>query len=92
MRGFLVMAMFVASLSSATWNGGGDTGEMVPDVRALEEFDFEVHFAKNTWRIDDVPAMGPVSTMDAPCDSRHAMIDTGEFKLVHVGDDIKHDI
>jgi len=76
MRGFLVMAMFVASLSSATWNGYSVEHELTVDTRAANAFDFEEHFAKNSWQIDESLVAGPAQVMDAPCDSLHVVSDT----------------
>ena len=76
MRGFLVMAMFVASLSSATWNGYSVEHELTVDTRAANAFDFEEHFAKNSWQIDESLVAGPAQVMDAPCASRHVVSDT----------------
>ena len=76
MRGFLVMAMFVASLSSATWNGFNGERELTVDTRAADAFDFEEHFAKNSWRIDESLVSGPAQVMDAPCASRHVVSET----------------
>ena len=76
MRGFLVMAMFVAALSSATWNGVNVEPELSVDTRAADAFDFEEHFSKNSWRLDESLVAGPVQLMDAPCASRHVASDT----------------
>jgi len=76
MRGFLVMAMFVASLSSATWNGFNVEPELTVDTGAADAFEFEEHFAKNTWRLDDSIVAYPAQVMDAPCASRHVVSDT----------------
>ena len=76
MRGFLVMAMFVASLLSATWNGFNVEREMTVDTRAAHAFDFEEHFAKNSLRLDESVVAGPAQVMDTPCDSRRVVSDT----------------
>ena len=76
MRGFLVMAMFVASLSSATWNGFNVERELTVDTRTADAFAFEEHFAKNTWRLDESIVADAAQVMDAPCASRHVVSDT----------------
>ncbi len=76
MRGFLVMAMFVASLSSATWNGFTVERELTVDTRAADAFDIGEHFIKNTWRPDESLVAGPAEVMDAPCASQHVVSDT----------------
>jgi len=77
MRGFLVMAMFVASLSSATWNGFNVELELTVDTPAADAFDFEEHFAKNQWRLDESLVAGPTRMIDTPCASRHVVSDSG---------------
>jgi hypothetical protein len=76
MRGFLVMAMFVASLSSTTWNGFNVERELTVDTLAADALDLEEHFAKNSWRLDESLMAGPTQVMDAPCASRHVVNDT----------------
>ncbi len=77
MRGFLVMAMFVASLSSATWNGFTVERELTVDTRAADAFDIGEHFVKNTWRLDESLVAGrPPQVIDAPCASLHVVSDT----------------
>ena len=77
MRGFLVMAMFVASLLSSTWNGFNVERELAFDTRAADAFDFEEHFAKNSWRLDESLVAGlPLQVIDAPCASQHVVSDT----------------
>jgi hypothetical protein len=76
MRGFLVMAMFVASLSSTTWNGFNVERELTVDTLAADALDLEEHFAKNSWRLDESLMAGPTQVMDAPCASRHVVSDT----------------
>ncbi len=76
MRGFLVMAMFVASLSSTTWNGFNVERESTVDTRAADAFDFEEHLANNSWRLDELLVAGPTQVMDAPCASRQVVSDT----------------
>jgi len=76
MRGFLVMAMFVASLSSAIWNGFNVERDLTVDTRVADAFDSEEHFAKNSWRLDESLVAGPAQVMDAPCDSLHVVSDT----------------
>ena len=76
MRGFLVMAMFVASLSSTTWNGFNVERELTVDTLAADALDLEEHFAKNSWRLDESLMAGPAQVMDAPCASRHVVSDT----------------
>jgi hypothetical protein len=76
MRGFLVMAMFVASLSGATWDGFDVEGELTVDTRSADAFDIEEHFVKNEWRLDESLVAGPAEVLDAPCASRHVVSDT----------------
>jgi hypothetical protein len=77
MRGFLVMAMFVASLLSSTWNGFNVERELAVDTRAADAFDFEEHFATNSWQLDESPvADPPLQVIDAPCASQHVVSDT----------------
>ncbi len=76
MRGFLVMAMFVASLLSSTWNGFNVECELTVDTRAADAFDIGQHFVKNSWRLDESLVAGPAEVMDAPCASRHVVSDT----------------
>ena len=76
MRGFLVMAMFVASLSSSIWNGFNVERELTVDTRAADAFDMGEHFDKNSWRLDESLVAGPAEVMDTPCASRHVVSDT----------------
>ena len=76
MRGFLVMAMFVASLSSTTLNEFNAERELTVDILAADAVDFEEHLAKYSWRLDESPVAGPARVMDAPCASRHVVSDT----------------
>ena len=76
MRGFLVMAMFVASLSNSAWNGFNVERELTVDTRAADAFDFEEHFAKNSWQLDESLVAGPAQVIDASCDSLHVVSDT----------------
>ncbi len=82
MRGFLVMAMFVASLTSATWNSFNVERELTVDIRADDAIDFGEHFVKNSWRIDESLVAGPTilagadEVKDTPCPSRHVVSDT----------------
>ncbi len=76
MRGFLVMAMFGASLSGSIWNGFNVERELTVDTRAADALDFEEHFAKNSWRLDESLVAGPAQVMDAPCAARHVVSDT----------------
>ena len=55
MRGFLVMAMFVASLTSATWNSFNVERELTVDIRANDAIDFGEHFV-------DAPRDAPRTT------------------------------
>ncbi len=76
MRGFLVMAMFVASLLSSTWNGFNVERELTVDSRAADAFDIGEHFVKNSWRLDESLVAGPAEVMDTSCASRHVVSDT----------------
>jgi len=77
MRGFLVMAMFVASLSSATWNGFTVERELAVDTRAADAFDSEEHLANNSWRLDESLVAGrPPQVIDAPCASLRVVRNT----------------
>ncbi len=76
MRGYLVMAMFVASLSSATWNGLDVEHDLTVDTLAADAVDIDEYFAKNSWRLDESLVAGPAEVMDAPCASRHVVSDT----------------
>jgi len=76
MRGYLVMAMFAASLSSATWNGLNVERELTVDTLAADAVDIDEYFAKNSWRLDESLVVGPTQVMDAPCASRHVESDT----------------
>ncbi len=76
MRGYLVMAMFAASLSSATWNGLNVERELTVDTLAADAVDIDEYFAKNSWRLDESLVADPSQVMDAPCASRHVASDT----------------
>ncbi len=76
MRGYLVMAMFVASLTSATWNGLNLERALTVDTLAADAVDIDEYFAKNSWRLDESLVAGPTKVMDAPCASRHVESDT----------------
>ncbi len=76
MRGFLVMAMFVASLMGATWNKFDVERELTVDTPAAHAFDFEEHFVNNSYRPIESPLAEPAQVMDAPCASRHVASDT----------------
>ena len=76
MRGFLVMAMFVASLSAAIWNGSKLERELTVDTITVDVFNFEEDIAENSWRLDESLLPGITQVMDAPCDSWHVVSDT----------------
>ena len=76
MRGFLVMAMLVASLSNSTWNEFNVEPDLTVDIRAADAFDIGDHFVKNPWPLDESPALRSAQVMDAPCASRHIESDT----------------
>ncbi len=76
MRGFLVMAMLVASLSNSTWNEFNVEPDLTVDIRAAAAFDIGDHFVNNSWLLDESPALGSAQVMDAPCASRHIESDT----------------
>ena len=76
MRGFLVMAMFVASLTSATWNSFNVERELTVDIRADDAINFGEHFVKNSWRIDESLVAGADEVKDTPCPSRNVVSDT----------------
>ncbi len=76
MRGYLVMAMFAASLSSATWNGLNAERELTVDTLVADAVEIDEYFAKNSWRLDESLVAGPIHVMDAPCASRHVESDT----------------
>ncbi len=76
MRGYLVMAMFAASLSSATWNGLDVERELTVDTLAADVVDIDEYFANNSWRLDESLVAGSTQVMDAPCASRHIESDT----------------
>lgn len=78
MRGFLVIAMFVASLSDATWNGSNLESELTVDTHTADAFNFEEDIAENSWRIDNSRVSGTAQVMDAPCDSWHVASDTND--------------
>ena len=74
MRGFLVMAMLVASLSNSTWNGLNLERELTVGTLAsdaADAVDIDEYFAKNSWRLDESLVAGPTKVVDAPCASRH---------------------
>ena len=76
MRGYMVMAMFVASLSSATWNGLNVERELTVDTLVADAVEIDEYFAKNSWRLDESLVADPSQVMDAPCASRHIESDT----------------
>ncbi len=76
MRGYLVMAMFAASLSSATWNGLNAERELTVDTLVADAVEIDEYFAKNSWRLDESLVADPSQVMDAPCASRHIESDT----------------
>ena len=76
MRGYLVMAMFAASLSSATWNGLNVERELTVDTFAADVVDIDEYFAKNSWRLDESLVADSTQVMDSPCASRHVESDT----------------
>jgi len=76
MRGYLVMAMFAASLSSATWNGLNVEHELTVDTLAADRVDIDEYFTKNSWRLDESLVVSSTQVMDAPCASRHVESDT----------------
>jgi len=76
MRGLLVMAMFVASLSSGTWNEFEVERELTVDTLAADAVDFEEHFVRNSWQLDESFVAGFAQATDAPCASRHEVSDT----------------
>jgi hypothetical protein len=75
MRGFLVMAMFVASLLGTTWDGFNVDVEFTVDARAADAFDIGEQFVTNSWGPDESPVIGPAQAIDAPCTSRHVASD-----------------
>jgi hypothetical protein len=76
MRGYLVIAMFAASLSSATWNGLDVERDLTVDTFAADVAEIDGYFAKNSWRLDESLVAGPIHVMDAPCALRHVESDT----------------
>ncbi len=76
MRGFLVMAMLVASLSNSTWNEFNVEPDLPVDIRAADAFDIGDQFVKNSWWLDESLVDGPTKAVDAPCASRHIESDT----------------
>ena len=80
MRGYMVMAMFVASLSSATWNGLNVERELTVDTLVADAVEIDEYFAKNSWRLDESLVADPSQVMDAPCASRH--IESGTYHPV----------
>lgn len=76
MRGYLVMAMFVASLLSATWNGLNLERALTVDTLAADAIEIDEYFAKNSWQLDESLVAGPTQVIDAPCASRHVESDT----------------
>jgi len=78
MRGYLIMAMFAASLSSATWNGLNVERELTVDTLAADTVDIDEYFAKNLWRLDESFVVSPTQVKDAPCASLHVESDTSQ--------------
>jgi len=76
MRGYLVMAMFAASLSSAAWNGLDVERELTVDTLVADAVYIDEYFAKNSWRLDESFVASPAQATDAPCASRHEVSDT----------------
>ncbi len=76
MRGYLVMAMFAASLSSATLNGLNAERELTADTLVADAVEIDEYFAKNSWRLDESLVAGPTKVVDAPCASLHIESDT----------------
>ena len=76
MRGFLVIAMFVASLTSATLNGLNVERESTVDTRATDAVNTGEHFAKNSWRLDESIVANSAQVIDAPCASMRVVSDT----------------
>jgi hypothetical protein len=76
MRGILVMAMFVASLTGATWNKFNAERELTVHTPATYAFDFEEHFANNSYRHIESAVAEPAQVMDVPCASRHVASDS----------------
>ncbi len=76
MRGFLVMAMFVASLSNSTWNEFNVEPDLTVEIRAADAFDIGDPFVKNSWWLDESLVAGSTKVVDAPCASRHIESDT----------------
>ena len=76
MRGFLVMAMFVASLWNSTWNEFNVEPDLTVDIRAADAFDIGDQFVKNSWWLDESLVAGATKVVDAPCASRHIESDT----------------
>ena len=76
MRGYLVMTMFAASLSSATWNGLNVEHELAVDTFAADIVEIDDYFAKNSWRVDESLVASHTQVTDAPCALRHVESDT----------------
>jgi len=76
MRGYLVMAMFAASLSSATLNGLNEESELTANTLAADVVEIDEYFAKNSWRFDESRVAVSTKVVDAPCASRHVESDT----------------
>ena len=76
MRGFLVMAMLVASLSNSTWNEFNVESDLTVDTLVTDAVEIDEYFAKNSWRLDESLVADPSQVMDAPCASRHIESDT----------------
>ena len=76
MRGYLVMAMFAASLSSATWNGFDVERELTVDTFAADIVDIDEYFVKHSWRLDESLVAASTQVLDAQCASRHVESDT----------------
>ena len=76
MRGLLVMAMLVASLSSGTWNEFDVERELTVDTLGADFADFEEHVTKNLWQLDESFVATHAQATNAPCASRHEVSDT----------------
>ena len=76
MRGLLVMAMLVASLSSGTWNEVDVERELTVDTLAADFADFEENLTKYLWQLDESFVASPAQATDAPCASRNEVSDT----------------
>ncbi len=83
MRGLLVMAMLVASLSSGTWNEVDVERELTVDTLAADFADFEENLTKylsqldeSFVQLDESFVASPALATDAPCASWHEVSDT----------------